>query len=86
LGRRPDLLTRLKARDYERLLQTSAVDQLLGGEARARPQVGEVALHDAWTDAHETGCVLAQAVPIRRTVTLPPRPIGRSWVSAFTLA
>ncbi|MEO6349454.1 MAG: hypothetical protein ABIP53_02285, partial [Candidatus Limnocylindrales bacterium] len=35
--------------------RTSAVNQLLGAEARPSPQVGEVTLHGARTDAHELG-------------------------------
>jgi hypothetical protein len=55
LGRRPDLLTRLKARDNEPSLGSSAVDQLLRDKARPRATVGEVTLHGARPDAHELG-------------------------------
>jgi hypothetical protein len=58
LGRRPELLTRLKARDNEPTRRPSGVDQLLGGETRSRSQVGEVALHRARSDSHEVSGVL----------------------------
>ena len=48
----------LQGRDDEPARGAPRVDQLLGREARPRPQVGEVTLHGARTDAHELGGVL----------------------------
>jgi hypothetical protein len=48
----------LQARHDEASASPSGVDQLLGREARSRPQVGEVTLHGARPNAHELGRVL----------------------------
>ena len=45
----------LQARDHEPPSSSPGIDQLLGGQARPRTQVGEVALHGAGADAHELG-------------------------------
>jgi hypothetical protein len=52
---RTDLLTPLQTRHEEPTLGASAVDQLLGREARARPQVGQVTLRRARPDADARG-------------------------------
>jgi hypothetical protein len=43
----------VQTRDNEPTAGGTDVDQLLGGEARLRPQVSEVALRGARSDAHE---------------------------------
>lgn len=50
-------LARFQARDDEPTGCSSGVDQLLGGQARPRPQVSEVPFHGAGPDAHELGGV-----------------------------
>ena len=52
VGRQGDHTCRLQTRDHEPTLSPSGVDQLLGREARPRPQVGEVPLDGAGADAH----------------------------------
>ena len=44
---------RLETRHYQPALRASAVDQLLGGEARASTQVREMALRGSGPDTHE---------------------------------
>jgi hypothetical protein len=58
IGRSLPSSAAFEARQDQPPLGPSSIDQLLGGEARARAQVSEMALGRARPDTHKLGSVL----------------------------